>query len=433
EIGSGSYVVYSGDGSSVTVTGLSQNTAYYARISNTLNGSNWSKSQASENAETDGVVVAAGDIMISEILQNPDAVSDANGEWFEVYNTTSSAIDINGWIIKDDDSDSHTISNGGALEVPANGFLVLARNGNISTNGGVTVDYQYSGFTLGNSADEVVLLLSDGTTEIDRIEYDGGPNWPDPNGEAMVYTGTPSGNNNDPNLWGRASVAWSGSSGDLGSPGTQGGDQALPVVLNTFVASVNPTGIEVRWITQSEIDNEGFELLRAVGEEEPDEYVKIADYVSSPELLGQGNSNTSVAYAFQDSQILQVQTYWYKLVAVDFNGQRTTHPATRVTVSSDLESVAVVTPQLFQNYPNPFNPSTTIEYFVPEDAAVQLIVYNVLGQEVRRLIDGSQGAGLHSVRWYGDTALGEQAASGIYVYRLRIGSWQAVGRMMLSR
>lgn len=433
EIGSGSYVVYSGDGNSVTVSGLSQNTTYYTRVWNTLNGSSWSKSQASENAETDGVVVASGDIMITEILQNPDAVSDANGEWFEVYNTTSSPIDINGWIIKDDDSDSHTISNGGALEVPANGFLVLGKNGNAGTNGGVMVDYQYSGLTLGNSADELVLLLSDGVTEVDRIEYDGGPNWPDPNGESMVYTGTPSGNNNDFNLWGRASVAWSGSSGDLGSPGTLGGDQALPVVLNTFVAAVNPAGVEVRWITQSEIDNEGFELLRASGDEEPGDYVKIADYFSSPELLGQGNSNISVEYAYQDVQIQANQTYWYKLVAVDFNGQRTTHPEARVTVGSAVEEVLALTPQLFQNYPNPFNPSTTIEYFVPKDAAVQLIVYNVLGQEMKRLVDGSQAPGLHSVRWFGDTELGERATSGIYVYRLRIGDWQAAGRMMLSR
>ncbi|MCH8957332.1 lamin tail domain-containing protein, partial [candidate division KSB1 bacterium] len=124
------------------------------------------------------------EIVITEIMQNPSAVFDSNGEWFEVFNPTAGAIDIDGWTIKDNGTDSHTISNGGPLLVPAGGFLVLARNANSGTNGGVTVDYVYSGITLANGDDEVV-LLDDLSTEIDRVEYDGGPNFPDPTGASM--------------------------------------------------------------------------------------------------------------------------------------------------------------------------------------------------------------------------------------------------------
>ncbi|NIP17549.1 MAG: hypothetical protein GWM87_04890, partial [Xanthomonadales bacterium] len=70
-------------------------------------------------------------------MQNPAAVSDSNGEWFELYNPTGSDIDIDGWTIQDNDFDSHLINNGGPLLVPAGGYLVLGRDANSGANGGV--------------------------------------------------------------------------------------------------------------------------------------------------------------------------------------------------------------------------------------------------------------------------------------------------------
>ena len=52
-------------------------------------------------------------LVINEIMQNPSAVSDSNGEWFEIYNPTDAEVDINGWTIRDDGSNSHVIANGG--------------------------------------------------------------------------------------------------------------------------------------------------------------------------------------------------------------------------------------------------------------------------------------------------------------------------------
>jgi regulation of enolase protein 1 (concanavalin A-like superfamily) len=127
--------------------------------------------------------LAAGDIIITEIMQNPDVISDANGEWFEVYNTTNAAIDLSGWTISDTDSDSHTINS--TVNVPANGYALLMRNGNSASNGGLTADYVYgTSIALANGDDEII-LTSPTTVEIDRVEYDGGPNWPDPSGASM--------------------------------------------------------------------------------------------------------------------------------------------------------------------------------------------------------------------------------------------------------
>ena len=185
-----------------------------------------------------------GDIVINEIMQNPSAVSDANGEWFEIKNVTSGNIDINGWTIKDDDIDSHVINNGGPLIVPAGGYLVLCRNADSATNGGVTCDYQYSGFILANSGDEVV-LIDDGTTpeEIDRVNYDGGPNFPAPDGASMAYGGPPdastdpSADNNNGARWGVSTSSFG--VGDKGTPGAKNDDVLGPNAIT--LADINAT------------------------------------------------------------------------------------------------------------------------------------------------------------------------------------------------
>lgn len=168
-----------------------------------------------------------GTLMVTEIMQNPSAVLDAAGEWFEVYNPTASPVNMNGWTIKDDGTDIHVIA--GSLIVPAGGFAVLGVNSSSGANGGYICNYQYSTFFLGNAGDEVV-LLDPSNNEIDRVVYDGGPNWPDPNGASMVFTGTPSSDNNVFSNWITATVrepSYTGTTGDKGSPGTNGTGQNL--------------------------------------------------------------------------------------------------------------------------------------------------------------------------------------------------------------
>jgi hypothetical protein len=115
--------------------------------------------------------VQPGAVFVTEIMQNPDAVFDLAGEWFEIYNSLSNvSVDINGWTIRDQGTDNHTISNGGPLLVPPKGFLVLGRNSDTDQNGGVQVDYQYSGFVLENSGDEIELVDGAGTV-VDSVSY----------------------------------------------------------------------------------------------------------------------------------------------------------------------------------------------------------------------------------------------------------------------
>ncbi len=161
--------------------------------------------------------VRPGDVVINEIMQNPRAVADSVGEWFELYNATDHPIDLNGWTIKDERSDRHTIANGEPLWLPAGGYLVLGRNRNPITNGGVAVAYEYKNFVLGNGADEIILLDRNGV-EIDRVAYDGGPVFPNPNGASMQLI-RPELDNSNGAHWRAAVELWPGSAGDAGSPG----------------------------------------------------------------------------------------------------------------------------------------------------------------------------------------------------------------------
>jgi len=86
---------------------------------------------------------------------------------------------------------------------------------------------------------------------------------------------------------------------------------------------------------------------------------------------------------------------------------------------------------LEQNYPNPFNPSTTLRYGLPKPCLVHLEIYNLLGQKVRTLVDRRQPAGMYTIQWDGRTDSGAHLPSGVYLFRLRAGSFVAVRKMVL--
>jgi len=73
---------------------------------------------------------------------------------------------------------------------------------------------------------------------------------------------------------------------------------------------------------------------------------------------------------------------------------------------------------LLQNYPNPFNPNTRIDFSLPMESSVKLVIYNILGQEVVRLVENEMTSGNHSFTWSAEDATGKQLTSGIYLYKL---------------
>ncbi len=95
-----------------------------------------------------------------------------------------------------------------------------------------------------------------------------------------------------------------------------------------------------------------------------------------------------------------------------------------------------VVPDVFslkQNYPNPFSPSTTIEYGVAETSGVTLRIFDVLGREVRTLVDQTVAPGQHSVRWDGTDVNGRRLPSGLYLYRMEAGSFSYTRSLVLMQ
>ena len=88
---------------------------------------------------------------------------------------------------------------------------------------------------------------------------------------------------------------------------------------------------------------------------------------------------------------------------------------------------------LQQNFPNPFNPRTTIHYELPNQELVQIIIFNLLGHQVKRLVDGFRGAGVNSIVWDGTNDHGQPVSAGIYIYQLQAGGFLQTRKMILLK
>ena len=171
------------------------------------------------------------DIIITEIMPDPAAVDDTEGEWFEVYNTTDSPINLNGWILHDNNG---TQIIAGDNIIASHDYFVFCCNETLATNGGVPTDYEYSdvypgGLQLANAGD-VVKICTPGDVIIDSVQYTS--SWPYGAGYSMQLKDVTYPNDDDTS-WCAAQSAWTGSAGDNGTPGevTQCGSPPTPVEL----------------------------------------------------------------------------------------------------------------------------------------------------------------------------------------------------------
>jgi hypothetical protein len=89
--------------------------------------------------------------------------------------------------------------------------------------------------------------------------------------------------------------------------------------------------------------------------------------------------------------------------------------------------------KLYQNYPNPFNPSTKIKFTLPETAKVTVRVYDMLGREIRTLVNAEHTSGTHEVIWSGDNDMGQKVASGIYMYSISTSKFVQTKKMILLK
>jgi hypothetical protein len=179
---------------------------------------------------------------------------------------------------------------------------------------------------------------------------------------------------------------------------------ALPVEMLSFNSSVSEKNVTLKWITSSEINNSGFEILRSDANE--NNYLKIGF------VKGNGTTSSQMKYTFSDYNTAPGK-YKYKLKQIDNNGN-----FNYFNLNNIIEILPPKNFYLSQNYPNPFNPVTKIDFELPVDSKVNLIVFDILGREVKSLVSGElKQAGYYTVEFNASSI-----ASGLYFYRMEANS-----------
>ncbi len=176
-------------------------------------------------------------------------------------------------------------------------------------------------------------------------------------------------------------------------------DTPMPVEMKTFTSKVVGNDVTLNWTTNSEKNNSGFEIYRTLQGE--DNWIKLGF------VKGNGTKESPSNYTFKDSK-LNSGKYNYRLKQIDYNGN--------FEFFALSNSVEIGIPQkyfLSQNYPNPFNPTTKIDYQIPKDSRVKIIVYDVTGKEVIKLFDDNQKAGYYTIQMDATNL-----SSGNYFYRM---------------
>ena len=368
-------------------------------------------------------------------------ISDASGyqnEFLELYNNSSSAVDLTGYkLIRVNASTNASeyvfdigTDEAGASDVviPAYGFMVIARG-----NDRTTFESEWTNlpggaaFNTGNTN----LYFGTGTARRWRLRgNDGTANTDD--GSLIDDTGQAVAGSGNRHYQKSIGGPWILDNYSNATPGYFDADQSLPVTLAFFSAKVVNQQVYLRWRTESEVNNLGFEIYRA--NKQDGDYQLVSSFRSNEQLKGQINSSSSKLYQFVDANVLPNQTYFYKLADVSIKGQRSFHGPVKVLVNQNTPQISVGANtikrfELYPNFPNPFNPSTTITFDVPQlskaQVAVTLSVFNLNGQKVRTLTSGLlQTNAQYQVRWDGTNDAGQNLPAGIYLVLLQSPQFQ---------
>lgn len=184
----------------------------------------------------------------------------------------------------------------------------------------------------------------------------------------------------------------------------------LPVELISFDVVVIGNMVNLKWVTATETNNYGFDIEKSEN--------KI-DWERIGFVNGAGNSSSTKNYSFTEKNTKSGK-YFYRLKQIDVDG---------TSEYSSVVEAQVSNPQLFslsQNYPNPFNPSTIIKYQVSISSKVALLVYDVNGNEVAKLVDELKEPGIYEVNFHA-----KGLTSGIYFYKLKTNSFVETKKMIL--
>jgi hypothetical protein len=182
----------------------------------------------------------------------------------------------------------------------------------------------------------------------------------------------------------------------------------------------SPEGLQLTWDPNSESDLAGYNIYRGI---------------SGGFSPGPGNFVTSTPDTVTfDGDWSWEMGYWYKVSAVDIHGNESLFAVVGPdAVTGDDPMPLPDATFLAQNWPNPFNPTTNIRFGIKEPSHISLRIYDAVGRLITVLIDESRPAGQYSTVWDGTSSSGDAAASGVYFYILKAGTFEETRKMVLLR
>ncbi|MCX7612554.1 MAG: M12 family metallo-peptidase, partial [Ignavibacterium sp.] len=186
----------------------------------------------------------------------------------------------------------------------------------------------------------------------------------------------------------------------------------IPVELISFTHSIIDKGVLLNWKTATETNNAGFSIERSRDNQ---------NYTEIGFVGGNGTTTQPQSYSFIDDNV-EYGKYYYRLKQIDYDGKFS-------YVGEIL--VDIGTPNKFsleQNYPNPFNPVTNIKFTVPEKSFVTIKVFNALGQEISKIVDGEFDAGVHKIDF--DAS---ELTSGVYYYKMETPQFSQIKKMIVVK
>ncbi|MBN8707268.1 MAG: VCBS repeat-containing protein [Bacteroidetes bacterium] len=207
-------------------------------------------------------------------------------------------------------------------------------------------------------------------------------------------------------------------------------NSALPVELESFTGMATSGKVHLKWETVTETNNAGFEIQKLNRSEDP-ELASGADDRSQKKgwetigfVTGKGTTTEKQSYTFSyPSPVTRhLSPAFYRLRQIDLNGKESFSKVIEVQQEKPNEF------SLSQNYPNPFNPHTTIPYSVAVTGKVKIVLFDILGRQVKTLLNEIKETGYYDLQV---TTTG--LASGVYYYKMEAGSFNAIKKMTILK
>lgn len=347
-------------------------------------------------------------IVINEInFQSGESLN--SGDWVELVNISEENINLKNWSFLDGNENIFIIEED--FVILPNSCAVICQD---STNFKMAFPQSQNligNFNFGlNDLNETVKILDSNSNLMDSVTYSILPPWQfvEKNSELTLQLKDTNLNNTKVESW-KVSEIVGGTPGFTETEYSQTLTPVFPVDL-----TVNSKIINFEWEIN---DNEEY-------------FYSLNIFNSQFDTVFTELKETKFSFDGTNSIINEQKYYWN--VEIDFSNHKIESKTSEFIIKENVENI-IKDFEIFQNYPNPFNPTTKIKIAIPQETKVSLKIYNVLGQEVKELLNENLDYGFHEITWNGTNNEGKKVSSGIYFYRFKVDKFTKVKKMLLLR